>query len=130
MAAKRRTPPPRDKSSTPLDARQKALAEEEAKIRTEIERRQRLIEKAPEIAKEQARRRREEYVNRASRTEARPGSRVTLPDRRFNYELNAAIPARQKTMRAERRQGRLMFFFLLFVFAGLVYWLYYTVIHS
>jgi hypothetical protein len=114
----------KDKGSSPLDAKQKELAEQEAKLRAEMERHQRLIEKAPEIAKEQARRRREELINRASRTEA--GSRVALPDRRHGFELNAALPARHKALRAERNQGRLLFFTLLFVLAAVLYWAYYT----
>lgn len=116
----------KDKTPSPLDAKQQELAAEEAKLREEIVRRQRLIEKAPEIAKEQAKRRREELINRASRTDARPGSRVALPDRRFGVELNAALPARQKRLRSERNQGRLAFFALLFLLVGVLYWAYYT----
>jgi hypothetical protein len=72
-------------------------------------------------------RRREELINRASRTEARPGSRVALPDRRFNEQLNVGVPARPRGLRAERRRGRLLFFVLLLTFSVLVYWFYYTV---
>jgi hypothetical protein len=115
----------KDKTPTPLDTQQAELAAKEAQLRAEMEKHQRLIEKAPEIAKEQAKRRREELINRASRTDARPGSRVALTDPR-HHELNVAMPARQKSLRAERNQGRLMFFVLLFALAGVIYWAYCT----
>ena len=118
-AGKSTTPP------TPLDEKARALTEAQAKLEAEIARQQKVIKEAPERAKELQQRRRDELINRASRTEARSGSRVALPDRRF--DLNAAPPVRQKGLRAERRRGRLMFFVLLLTFSGLVYWLYYTV---
>ena len=129
MLSKRRK---QDKPQTtsPLDAKARALAEQQEKLRAEIERRERLIKEAPRIAKEQELRRREELVKRASRTEARRGSRVALQDRRHVFEFNAAIPARHKSLRAERRRGRLLFFVLLFAFGAAVYWAYFTFTHS
>ncbi|HEV7403928.1 MAG TPA: hypothetical protein VGO11_13405 [Chthoniobacteraceae bacterium] len=109
---------------TTLDSKKKAMAAEEAKLRDQMERYQRLIENAPKLAKERERRRREQFVDRASRADHRPGSRAALPDRR--YELNPGAPARQKRLRAERNQGRLMFFILLLIFAGVVGWLYFS----
>ena len=127
MGPKRR-PQGKEKTPTPLDEKARALSEAQAKLEAEIARQQQVIQEAPQRAKEIQQRRRDELINRASRTEARPGSRAALPDRRFN-ELNVAVPARQKGLRAERRRGRLMFFVLLLTFCGLVYWLYYTVTH-
>ena len=127
MAPKRR-PQGKDKNPTPLDEKARALSEAQAKLEAEIARQQQVIQEAPQRAKEIQQRRRDELITRASRTEARPGSRVALPDRRFN-ELNVAVPMRQKGLRSERRAGRLMFFVLLLTFCGLVYWLYYTVTH-
>ena len=127
MGPKRR-PQGKEKTPTPLDEKARALTEAQAKLEAEIARQQQVIQEAPQRAKEIQQRRRDELINRASRTEARPGSRAALPDRRFN-ELNVAGPARQKGLRAERRRGRLMFFVLLLTFCGLVYWLYYTVTH-
>jgi len=127
MAPKRR-PQDKGKSPTPLDEKARALADAQAKLEAEIARQQQVIQEAPQRAKEIQQRRRDELINRASRTEARPGSRVALPDRRFS-ELNVAVPVRQKGLRAERRRGRLMFFVLFVTFCGLVYWLYYTVTH-
>jgi hypothetical protein len=116
----------KDNSPTPLDHKQAELAAQEAEVRAEMAKHQRLIEKAPEIAKEQAKRRREELINRASRTDARPGSRAALPDHRHSHELNVAVPARHKSLRAERNQGRLLFFALLFILGGMIYLAYRT----
>jgi hypothetical protein len=127
MLPKRRTSGKRPTPPTPLDEKARALAEAQAKLEQEIARHQQVIQEAPKRAKEIQQRRREELINRASRTEARPGSRVALPDRRYS-ELNAGVAtARPRGLRAERRRGRLMFFVLLLTFSGLVYWLYYTV---
>lgn len=111
---------------TPLTAKQRAIAEQEAKLRAQVERYQKLIEEAPKLAKERQRVQREQFINRASRTETRPGSRTSLPDRR--YDLNVGTPARQRRLRSERNRGRMTFFVLLLVLAGAVLWLYYTVI--
>jgi len=128
MASKRR-PQGNNKTPTPLDEKARALAETQAKIEAEIARQQQVIQEAPQRAKEIQQRRRDELINRASRTEARPGSRAALPDRRFS-ELNLAMPPmRQRGLRAERRRGRLMFFVLFVTLCGLVWWLYHTVTH-
>jgi hypothetical protein len=131
MVPKRRktNPPKAGKAGSPLDDRRRSLAEEEAKLREQMEQHQKLIEDAPKIARERARQRREELITRATRTDARPGSKAALIDRRF-YEANVAAPAQRLRMRAERRQGRLTFFMLLIVFSAVIFWLYYTVMHS
>lgn len=127
MAPKRRPEGNDKKKPTPLDEKARALAEAQAKLEAEIARQQQVIQEAPQRAKEIQQRRRDELINRASRTEARPGSRTALPDRRFS-ELNLGMPpARQRGLRSERRRGRLMFFVLFVTLCGLVYWLYYTV---
>ena len=127
MVPKRRNPA-KDKSPSPLDEQARALAEQEEKLRAKMESCQKLIAEAPAIAREQARQRREELINRASRTDARPGCRTALPDRRF--DVNVAVPAQRRRLRAERRQGRLLFFVLLLVLAGLITWAYYTFTNS
>jgi len=118
------------KASSPLDDKARALAEAQEKLRAEIERNESLIKNAPKIRQEQARVRREELIKRASRTDARRGSRVALQDPRHGFELNAAMPARQKSLRAERRRGRFLFFVLLCGFAAVVYWAYFLFTHQ
>lgn len=123
MLPKRR-PAAKKSVPTPLDEKARALAEQEAKLRAEMEKHRRLIEKAPEIARERQKRQRDEFVNRASRNEGRTASRVALKDPR--YELNNTIPARQRSLRSERQRGRLLFFVLLMIFVAVAYWGYYT----
>lgn len=118
------------KASSPLDDKARALSEAQEKLRAEIERNESLIKNAPKIRQEQARVRREELIKRASRTDARRGSRVALQDPRHGFELNAAMPARQKSLRAERRRGRFLFFVLLCGFAAVVYWAYFLFTHQ
>jgi hypothetical protein len=115
-------------ADTPLDAKQKAIAEQEAKLRAQVERYQRLIEEAPKRAAEQARAQREQFIKRASRTEQGARSRAALPDSR--YELNAGAPAKMKKLRAERNRGRNTFFILILVLAVAILWLYFTVTHA
>ncbi|MEP6672927.1 MAG: hypothetical protein ABJF10_27435 [Chthoniobacter sp.] len=129
MLPKRRKPE-KSKPSSPLDDKARALTEQQEKLRAEIERNESLIKNAPKIRQEQARVRREELIKRASRTDARRGSRVALQDPRHGFELNAAMPARQKSLRAERRRGRFLFFILLFGFAAVVYWAYFLFTHQ
>jgi hypothetical protein len=132
MVPKRRktNPPAAGKAGSPLDARRRTLAEEEAKLREQMEQNQKLIEDAPKIARERARQRREELITRATRTDARPGSRTALVDPRYQDYHATVAPAKRLRLRAERRQGRLTFFMLLIVFGAVIFWLYYTVMHS
>ncbi|MGV3533668.1 MAG: hypothetical protein ACO1QR_14970 [Chthoniobacteraceae bacterium] len=125
MARKRTTSNNFSAPDTPLNAKQRAIAEQEAKLKAQEEKLQRLIAEAPKIAKERERVRREQFISRASRTEARPGSHAALPDRR--YDLNVGVPAKQRRLRAERNRGRMTFFILLLVLAASVLWLYYTI---
>lgn len=127
MSAKRR--PANSKGSTPLDAKKQALADEEARLRAKAERCQRVIEEAPRRAEEARKRRREEIMRVKSRTDMRFGSRVALHDPRFGHEFHAELPMqKRKPLRRERRQGMITFFVLLLVLAGVLCWLYYTVI--
>jgi hypothetical protein len=130
MLPKRRKQEKPTKAFSPLDEKARALAEKQQKLQAEIERNQRLIENAPKIRKEQERVRREELIKRASRTDARRGSRVALQDPRYGFELNAAMPARQKSLRAERQRGRFLFFVLLCAFAAVIYWAYFIFTHQ
>jgi hypothetical protein len=126
MQKRKSTPRKAAPGNTPIDSRQKAIAEEEEKLRAQMEKYQRLIEDAPKLAAERARARREEFVTRAARTEARGRPRAALPDRR--YELNVGAPARQRRLRAEKNEGRTTFFVLLPIFGLVVAWLYFFVL--
>ena len=120
----------KDTSASPLDRKKDALAAEEQRLAEEIARRQRLIEEAPKIAKEQEKRRREELVARASRTEARFGARAALQDPRYAFEAQIATAGRSRRLKHEQRRGMLMFFVLLLTFVGVATWLYFSVLRG
>ena len=113
-------------SGSPLDAKRKALMEHERKIAEQIARRERLIEEAPKLAKEQAKKRREEIVKRASRVEAGITARAALPDPRFAYEAQTVTIGRGRRLKREQRRGMLTFFVLLAAFGCVVAWVYFT----
>ena len=110
-----------------MTAKQRALLEEEQRVKAEMERCTKFVEEAPKLADKIHREQRDELLRRAAMTHksARPAS---LIDRRTTLEANVAAPI-QRRMRAERRQGRLMFFVLLLALAGAIFYLYYTVTH-
>ena len=114
--------------ASPLDAKKRDLVEQEQKLHQEIARRQQIIADAPRLAEEAARRRRDELIQRKSRTEARFASPVALNDPRYGFECNASAPPRQKTLRKHQNQGMFTFFVLVLVLAGVLYWLYYKMV--
>ena len=120
----------KDTPSSPLDAKRRALAEQERKLREEIERRQRLIEEAPKIAREQEKRRREAIINRASRVEGNGNTRTALPDPRYAYEAQIATVGRGRRLKREQRRGMLTFFILLATFGAVVAWIYFSLIRG
>lgn len=116
--------------STPLSAQKQALEEQARKLKEKLDRYTQLVDDAPRIAMERERRRREEQNVRASRTEARRGSRTALPDTRHANEDVLKATLAQPTgrrLRSERAQGRTLFVFLLFTLAVVMGWLYYTI---
>jgi hypothetical protein len=123
--------PPRKNAATgttPLTAKQRALIEEEQRVKAEMERCARFVEDAPKRAEKIQREQRDELLRRAATMHNGGGSTRVL-DRRFELDANVAAPAQRRT-RAERRQGRLMFFVLLLALAGAIFYLYYTVTHG
>lgn len=129
MLPKRKKSSPQ-KTESPLEAKMREVAEREAKNRAEMEECRQVIKDAPLRAKKIAEAQRDELITRAARTETRRGNPAALPDRWRPLEANVAAPAQHKRLRAERRQGRLLFFALLFTLLSVGYWLYYTVTHS
>ncbi|MEO7318340.1 MAG: hypothetical protein ABIZ56_05070 [Chthoniobacteraceae bacterium] len=126
--ASKRPAKPKERSSSPLDEKRKALAEHERKINDAIERRKRLIEEAPKLKQEQAKQRREELLKRNSRVEAGAGARTSLPDKRFDAHTAAVRP--QPRLKREARRGMLTFFVLLAAFACVLTWIYFLLFRS
>lgn len=123
--------PPRKGTKTaasPLTAKQRALHEEEQKVKAQMERYSKFVEDAPERAAKMQRDQRDELLRRAATMHTGGGSTRVI-DRRFELEATVAAPV-QRRMRAERRQGRLMFFVLLLALAGAIFYLYFTVTHG
>ena len=113
--------------ASPLTDKQRALLEEEQKVRAEMERCTQFVKEAPERAAKRQREQRDELLRRAA-TMHNGGGTTKVVDRRYGLDANVATPVGRKT-RAERRQGRLMFFVLLLALAGAIFYFYYTVTH-
>lgn len=113
-------------SPTPLNAKQRALQEEEQKLRLKMEKYRKFVEEAPKLAAQIQREQREELLRRAA-TMHKGASSTSLIDRRTTLEANIVATAKEKHLRSVRRQGRLMFLILLITLAGAIFYLYYTV---
>lgn len=127
MIPKRRKPGQKSAES-PLDAKMREIAEREVKNKAAMDECEKVIKEGPLRAEQIAKAKRDELINRASRTEMRRGNRAALPDH-WRLEGQTAAPSRQRSLRAERRQGRLLFFALLPVAVALGYYVYYTITH-
>jgi len=98
--------PRRKGQDSPIDNKQKALAEQEEKLRRKMQELQQLIQDAPGVAKEAENRRRQDLVIRASQPSRRAESPNTLFDKR--YDVSFAAPRRRgKSLRAEQQEQRL-----------------------
>ncbi len=118
--------PSSKKSASPIEERKRQLAQEQEANRARLQQHEQFLQDAPKRAEELAKARREKKLESTSRTD-RPtghGRHATLPDPWRPYEINVAVPAQRKRTRAERREGRLLFVFLLLVLIGVSYVLY------
>lgn len=115
-------------ASTPLDEERRRLEEEQARVRREVASKERLIKEAPKLKAEAEKRRRDELVTRASRTEARTPK--ALLDPRHSFEANVGALVRTRKLRREKTQGMWTFFLLCLVLAAVVYWIYAVVIRG
>lgn len=119
MPPKRRPQSARNKpSATPIDARQQALLEEQAKVAQQMEQLQRMIQEAPRKAEEKKKQRQEELRTRRLEN-------AVLIDRRFEAATVAMPGPRRppRPLRKHQRQGRIMFLALLAGLILLVMWL-------
>jgi len=116
--------------STPLDEKRRRLDEEQARVCREVASKERLINEAPKLKAEAEKRRREELVTRASRTEARLGTPGSLLDPRHSFEANVGAMVRTRKLRREKTQGMWTFFALCLVLAAVIYWIYAVVIRG
>jgi hypothetical protein len=115
----RRRPPPQP--GTPLNQKQEELAQRESQLRGEMEKLERMIAEAPRVAEETTRRQREELLARASEGRSRLDVSVALQDKRWGDEGRSS--GRRKSLRKERREGRIIFLVLVIALGVAIIWL-------
>lgn len=113
--------PRRRIQDSPIDNRQKALAEQEEKLRRQREDLERLIEGAPKAREKLEKRQHQDLVIRASQPSRRAESPGSLFDKRYDANVGAIPRRRRKSLRAEQQAVRLktlalFAFFLVVVF--------------
>src|SRR3954471_9662913 len=109
------------KAGTPLNAKQDELAQRELQLRDEMQKLERMIEDAPRLAEEKPRRQREELLARATAGRSRLDVSIALQDKRWGDDGNLGGPRR--SLRKERREGRIIFIVLMIALAAAVLWL-------
>ncbi len=114
----RRRPP---QPGTPLNQKQEELAQKESQLRGEMEKLERMIAEAPKVAEETTRRHREELLARATEGRSRLDVSMALEDRRWGDPGRSS--GRLKSLRKDRREGRIIFLVLVIALALLVVWL-------
>jgi hypothetical protein len=114
----RRRPP---QPGTPLNQKQEELAQRESQLRGEMEKLERMIAEAPRVAEETTRRQREELLARASEGRSRLDVSVALQDTRWGNDGRKT--GRRKSLRKERREGRIIFLVLVIALGLAVIWL-------
>lgn len=104
--------PRRKNQDSPIGNKQRALAEQEEKLRRKMEELQQIIKDAPAMAREAEKRRKQDLVIRASQPTRPAESPNSLFDKR--YDANVAVQRRRPraSLRAERQAARLKFFAL------------------
>jgi hypothetical protein len=114
---RRPAPPP----GTPLNQKQEELSQRESQLRGEMEKLERMIAEAPRVAEETTRRQREELLARASEGRSRLDVSIALQDKRWGDEGRSR--GRRKSLRKERREGRIIFLVLVIALGVAIIWL-------
>ncbi len=109
------------KPGTPLTEKQRELARRESELRSEMQKLERVIADAPRKAEETNRRQREELLARASEEGSRLDVSIALQDKR--YSDGGHFSGRRRSLRKERREGRIVFLVLVIALAAAVLWL-------
>jgi len=117
-------PTPKRKTAskeTPLDAKKRALMEQERKLREEVEKHTQFITEAPRKQEELQKRRREELITRSGKNIRRIDATTLLDRRNYEHRLNTSLAAgRPRMLKSEQKQARWLFFLLCTIFALLV----------
>jgi septal ring factor EnvC (AmiA/AmiB activator) len=108
------------KGATPVDQKQEELALRETELRDEVEKLQRMIADAPRRAEETRRRQQETLLTRASEGSDRLNVSLAPQDQWGN---TGRYDGPRVSLRKERREGRIVFLFLVIVLTAAVVWL-------
>jgi septal ring factor EnvC (AmiA/AmiB activator) len=106
---------------TPLNQKQEELSQRESQLRGEMEKLERMIADAPRVAEETTRRQREELLARASEGGSRLDVSIALQDKRWGDAGQTG--GRRKSLRKEKREGRIIFLVLVIALGLAVIWL-------
>lgn len=109
------------RSTTPIDQKQKDLAQQESDLRDQVQKLERMIADAPRVAEETSRRQREELLMRANQGGNRLDVSIGLQDKRYADERVGT--RRRGSLRKERREGRIVFLVLVVALVITVIWL-------
>jgi hypothetical protein len=109
------------KSTPPLRRRQEELIRREAELRERVEQLERTISNASRITGDPSRPRREEGRTRTNTPDKRFHVSVALQDERYSNESESI--RRPRSLRKERREGRMVFLVLVIALAAAVIWL-------
>ncbi len=109
------------RSATPFHQRQEELARRESELRDQVEKLERMIAEAPRVAEETSRRQQEELCMRANLPDSRLNVSVALQDKRYGDDGGST--RRHRSLRKERREGRIIFLFLVIALVAAVVWL-------
>jgi hypothetical protein len=117
MAMFRRSP----RSAPPLRRKQEELARLESELRDKVDDLERMISEAPRVTEEASRWAGEERRTKPNVDDSRLHVSVALQDRRYFDEKGR--PRRPRSLRKERREGRMIFLILVTGLAAVVIWL-------
>jgi len=115
MAMFRRSP----RSPSPFRRRQEELDRRESELRDQCNKLERMIANARRATQETSRPVREKAITETNPGDNRLQVSVALQDKRYD---NDGTPKR-RSLRKERREGRIMFLVLVIALAGAVIWL-------
>jgi hypothetical protein len=117
MAMFRRSPKP----TPPLQRRQEELARRESELRDRLEKLERMIADSPRVRQDVSGPLREEGRNKTNTGDNRLHVSVALQDKRYFDEGRGT--RRPRSLRKERREGRMLFLILVIALAAAVIWL-------
>jgi len=109
------------RSASTLDQTKQELARQESELREKMEKLERMIAEAPQVAEALTRQQREELLIRATEEKSRLDVSLSLHDTRFGDDGRSLSPRR--ALRKERRDGRIVFLVLVVALMIAVIWL-------